>query len=201
MLSIVRQSSVFVLLTLWASLMTFICVALMIGHWVQLPRPAIGTFQELDSASVSSVTRRWKALHFLYSECQCSRRILKHLLEREPIQDIEEVIVLVGEPEPNREQLQKSKFNFEFLTPEELTRKYNVEAAPLLLVLSPDRAIRYSGGYTSRKQGLVMQDLSLIRKTIAGETIPPLPVYGCGVSESIKALTDPLGLKRITKSN
>ena len=201
MINMVRQTSVFLVLSGWAALMTFICVTLMIGHWIQLPRPVVGTFQEFDSASMSSDTGRWKAMHFLYSECPCSRRILKHLLAREPMQNIEEIIILVGPTETNLEQLKNSRFIFECVSPDELKCKYNVESAPLLLVLSPDHKIRYSGGYTTRKQGLTIQDISLIRRTVSGEAFQPLPVYGCGVSDAIKAITDPLGLKKTAKSN
>ena len=196
MLSSFRQTAVTVLLIVWFAAMSFICSTLMIGHWVQLPTPKVGSNQLFVSVSNSTENAKWRALHFLSSECVCSQRILKHLANREPLSDIEETIIIVGEPDANRDLVAGSKFSIDWVAPEELKSKYGVDAAPLLVVLDSDQTIRYSGAYTARKRGFPIQDVHLITQTLAGEVIQPLPLFGCGISKEMQSLTDPLGLKK-----
>ncbi len=196
MLSSYRQAAVTALLTLWFATMSFVCSTLMIGHWVQLPVPKVGSRQAFVSESNTSESMKWRALHFLSSECVCSKRILNHLLQRDPLSEIEETIVIVGETDAIRESVAGSKFAIEWSTPEELKCRYGVDAAPLLVVFDYDGTIRYSGAYTARKQGFPIQDVQLIKRALAGESIQPLPLFGCGVSREMQSLTDPLGLKK-----
>ena len=196
MLSSYRQVVVTALLTLWFAAMSFVCSTLMIGHWVQLPTPKVGSRQPFATDSDTSVSLKWRALHFLSSECVCSQRILKHLLQREPLSDIEEKIIIVGGLDATRELVAGSRFAIDWTSPEELKSKYGVEAAPLLVVLDSDETIRYSGAYTARKQAYPIQDVLLIKRALAGESIQSLPLFGCGVSGEMQSLTDPLGLKK-----
>lgn len=195
MLIKIREAAVVLLLALWATAMAFVCATLMIGHWVPLPTPKVGTRPQFAFPSHASANEGWKVLHFLYSECTCSKRILNHLLLREPIQGIEETIVMVGGQDSHKERISDEEFHWDWVTPEELKSKYSVEAAPLLVVLDPSHTIRYSGAYTARKQGFSIQDVSLITRIRAGESVRPLILMGCGVSKELQSLTDPFGFK------
>jgi len=199
MISWIRQTSVNILLAIWAAVMAFVCATLMIGHWIPLPAPQVGTRLQIGYISPANDSASWKAFHFLSCECTCSQRILKHLLDREPLQNMDEVIVCIGESDQNCELLFHCKYTVVWVKPEELKSKYNVESAPLLVVLDSDKIIQYSGAYTTRKQGFAIQDVSIISRTRDGESIPPFPLFGCGMSRDLQALTDPLGLKNQLK--
>ena len=194
MLKQFRYASASVLLALWAFIMSYVCAVLMIGHWVPLPVPKVGAPHFVSSSSMEG-SQGWKALHFLSSECPCSQRILNHLMKRKPLQDIEEIIVYVGESNEDFELITDSRYTLDRVTQEELKSKYNVESVPLLVLLDSTSTIRYSGAYTTRKQGFAIQDVRIISQTLAGETIPPLPLFGCGLSKEWTSITNPLGLK------
>ncbi len=192
-----RSSSVMrgggkVALVLWAAGMLVVTASLMVGHWVELPHPSKGVATELVSANTGS---SWHAFHFLYGDCPCSRRVLKRIVERNPLDIAHERIVLIGH-DPELEKVAHEKgYDVDVVTAPQLKERYGVESAPLLMVIDAEGVIRYSGGYTSRKQGLDIQDDSLIRRTVAGEVFEELPLYGCAVSKELKAIIDPFGLK------
>jgi hypothetical protein len=51
----------------------------------------------LSSLRERSDTRRWSAVHVLYAECRCSRRILEHLARSERPAQAQEKLLLVGD--------------------------------------------------------------------------------------------------------
>lgn len=182
----------------WAVLMVVIGASLMVNHWVPLPRPA---FEQTTSnaALVSFQTandeHRWTAVHFLYAECPCSRRVLNHLLDQSPREDVSERIVLIGDAPELSSKAEAQGYSVDCITPEELLSKYGVEATPLLMILDPDGQQRYIGGYTSRKQLLDVQDKVILDQLMSGQEVEPLPLFDCAVSGRLKSLVDPLGLK------
>lgn len=177
---------------IWGSFLTCAMATLMAGHWVSLPHPEKGTsLNGYRGQSVESVN----VFHFLYGDCGCSRRILKQLLKRDVVEGVSERIVLIGNDDAAESLATQKGFAVSRLTPAELKQQYEVESAPLLIITDNTGTIRYSGGYTSRKQGLDNQDLRIIQSILDGEQYSELPVYGCAVSKRLKDLIDPLNLK------
>jgi hypothetical protein len=167
----------------------------MVSHWFVLPRPDQGdpvmrsAFERLKETSA-----RLLAVHVLYADCACSRRIFDHLLEREPPAGVEEVVLLVGD-HPDFEAGAASKaLRIERVEPAQLKSAYHVESAPLLAVVT-DARVAYLGGYTERKQGPAIRDLDIFERLLREEEAPELPLFGCGVSRQLQALLDPLGIK------
>lgn len=185
-------------LPVWAIGMTCVVASLMVSHWVPLPHPQKGEalvgHETLDS-SFDGESAGWSAVHFLYADCPCSRRILDHLVARNALAVAREHIVLIGEQDPKAEEARAAGYEVAFVTPSELKQRFGIESAPLLIVTDVDGIIRYGGGYTSRKQGPDIQDDSLIRSAVAGRWQETLPLYGCAVSKQLKDLVDPLRLK------
>jgi hypothetical protein len=182
----------------WAVLMVIIGASLMVNHWVPLPRPqgtAISSKASLASFQADEAEHRWTAVHFLYAECPCSRRVLNHLLEQSPREDAIERIVLIGDAPELAMKAEAQGYKVDCVAPAELLAEYGVEAAPLLMVVDPDGQERYIGGYTSRKQLLDVQDRAILDSLMAGQEVEPLPLFGCAVSGRLKSLVDPLGLK------
>lgn len=185
-------------LAVWAAGASVVMAALMAGHWVALPKP------ERDdprlNASLASLPRderlaRWRMHHVLYAGCSCSRRVLEHVAARARTDDVDEIVLLVGEDAEFERVCRDRNLRVERVSREQLEQRFGVEAAPLLVITDPSGAARYCGGYTDRKRGLAYQDLATLARVRAGEQAPPLPVYGCGVTDSLQAALDPLGLK------
>lgn len=182
---------------LWAGTLCVIVASLMAGHWVVLPRPVHGAQLPIESFSEAGLNAEndCHTFHFLYSDCACSKRVFKQVLNRKPIANANERIVLVGENSELEASARKQEFDLDVVTPEELKSSYGVESAPLLVITDGLGTIRYSGGYTSRKQGLDVQDVDIIQRTLAGDEVEGLPLYGCAVSKGLQAIVDPLNLK------
>jgi hypothetical protein len=183
---------------LWAGGMILVVACLMVSHWVVLPHPKttdqVWTTQLNQTLGIHS--EQWTALHFLYGNCPCSRRILDHLVNRFPIDGCREKIVFIGEDREMTEAAGKRGYEVDEVTPEGLKTRYGVEAAPLLTVLDPSGNIRFAGGYTTHKQGPQIQDVNIIQQLIRRENVGELPLFGCAVSNELKSLVDPLGLKK-----
>lgn len=169
----------------------------MAGHWVTLPVPDRENDRLLEAVSAlpQAGERKWHLVHFLYGKCRCSQRTLDYLFERERPEEVAETLVLV---DPNEEQLQKAataQLEVETVQRAALKDRFGIESAPLLLIVNPSGEVTYSGGYTTRKQGLDFQDVELLNTAQANQPATPLPLYGCGVSRELQRYLDPIGLK------
>jgi len=182
---------------LWVPALCYVVGSLMVGHWLPLPTPARDDPRLVGavSARVNLEEPRWTRLHVLYAECPCSRRIYDALIERGSRPQIAETIVLVGRDEELERRAVERGYELDVLSPEQLRERYNVEAAPLFVIADPVGAVRYVGGYTDRKQGLAIKDEEILTGLMAGEEVETLPTFGCGVSQNLQAVLDPLNLK------
>lgn len=196
-MSTIAQSLGRFALPVWLIGLSVITSSLMVGHWITLPHPETGDRLPASVPVVFSDESGTYTFHFLYGDCPCSRRVLRRVLDRDPISGANERIVLIGD-DPEMESLAVSKgFSVDVVTPPQLKSIYGVESAPLLVMTDKAGNISYSGGYTSRKQGPDIQDDKIIRDVIAGRSVDELPLYGCAVSANLKAILDPLNLKTL----
>lgn len=178
--------------------MAFVAIGtLAVGHWWTLPKPDLK--DPLVGAAIhdrwQGSSRRWVGVHVLYSMCKCSERILRHLAERRPMPDMTEAVVLVGSNDDFERTIREKKYELETVTPTELTQKYHIQSAPLFAVMDPEGVLRYLGGYTERKQGLTIEDVTIVDRLRNARPVAELPLFGCAVSRSLQALLDPLGIK------
>ncbi len=182
----------------WALGMLFVVACLMVSHWVALPHPTT-TDQtwttQLNKARTTEV-KQWTVFHFLYGNCPCSRRVLRHILNRVPVNGCRETIVFIGQDTPSTEAALKRGFEADYVAPEDLKTRYGVEAAPLLTILDPSGTVRFAGGYTTHKQGPQIQDVRIIQALLKGDSVEDLPLFGCAVSAELTAIVDPLGFKK-----
>jgi len=182
---------------IWVLGLAAIVAMLMVGHVVALPRPD-RTNGELAAALASLRAQgsppTWMAVHVLGAECDCSRRIADHLLDGARPAGMSEVVLLVGHDDELAARLRKRMAVVE-VTPDELGRRFHIEAAPLLLAVDPAGAVRYSGGYTDRKRGPDIEDVRILAALVQGREVAAIPVFGCAFGESLKKELDPLGLK------
>ena len=171
----------------------------MVGHWVSLPKPDRGSvlrvpIHESDFAEALE-NSKLSIFHFLYKDCSCSQRVFQYLIQRKAHPVATEVIVMIDGNTAQRKEASDSGFMFFTTTPEKLFNQFGIESAPLLVASNPSSVIQYSGGYTSRKQGLDFIDGQVIEDLLAGKQVYENPVYGCGVSEQLKDIVDPFRIR------
>jgi hypothetical protein len=195
----------------WAIGMLLLGAGLLAKHVVALPAPTLAPalLTALDSVGPDAVgphsvgphnvdphrvgphgakrdraAPAWKSVHVLYSECRCSQRIVSHLLDSPRPPEFREVILWVGQVAPPAKL--RTKFHLIELTRARLA-SFGIEAAPTLLVIDPAGRLRYSGGYTERKQGPKIMDLAILEEARLGAPrLDSLPIFGCAVSERLK---------------
>lgn len=193
------------ILCLWGVALTIGCTIMMARHTIPLPTPDLEdgrTAQALNAHRVSTDADGWMMTHVLLSSCPCSRRITTHLLARHAEQGMEEHIFWVVDEDAAEQPLKdfpkrarSHGFIVHTISPAELARHYRIEAAPLLLILGPEeQQLLYSGGYTSRKQGHVIQDLEILERVRARHgPFEALPLFGCAASRALRETIDPTG--------
>jgi hypothetical protein len=166
--------------------MLAIGAGLLSRHLVALPAPAPSPKLTASMAELRRPGTRgaWLAVHVLYSECRCSERIVDHLLSTPRPSDWAEVVLWVGQREPDARLTQR--FDLRRVGSADLARM-GIEATPMLLAVDPGGVVRYAGGYTDRKQGPVIEDARILDAARRPERVASLPVFGCAVSERLRA--------------
>jgi hypothetical protein len=189
-----------VLLGIWLVGGVLLGGALLIRHLVAMPTPAATDSTLRGALDAITTPSRWREVHFLYRACTCSRRTIAHLLhDREP-RDVDQLVVMVddaGLPGPDDDRLRLAGFRVELVTPEILHDRFHVEAAPLLVVLTPDDELAYVGGYNRHKQSPAYEDLQIVEDLRAQRAVAALPVFGCATSARLARTFDPLGLDKL----
>jgi hypothetical protein len=190
-------------LAIWGAGCLVIGIYLLASHLLTLPAPAAADpvlHRGITAHRRPHQRDRWLALHVVYDECKCSQRVLDHLLAVARPTDVAERVILVTE---HREAsaawisaIPAHGFELDVVSPEQLVSEYNVEAAPLLVIVDPADTVRYVGGYTPRKQADDVRDLTVIAAVQRGETVEPLPTFGCAIGRALNERLDPLGIRR-----
>lgn len=182
---------------LWVPVLLMVVASLMVGHWVILPRPPTGD-PEVRAAVAqlrSKGDQPWMAVHVLYGDCPCSRRVLKHVLNSERPKGVSEKLVLVGQDPEFELRAREKGLTVDVVEMEQLLSKYHLMAAPMFLVVNPRGDVAYMGGYTARKQGPDIADREIIQHLMEGEAERERPVFGCAVGASLQDALDPLHIK------
>lgn len=173
---------------------------LLSAHLLTLPTPELTDLGPQRSAVAqrrTSQQRQWLAVHILDQECKCSLRVLDHLLDKpRPRGVVERIVLIASEVSRDRiSEIQAHGFDLDIVTPDQLADRYRVQAAPLLVVIDPADAVRYVGGYTPRKQADDVRDVAVLEALRRGESVEPLPTFGCVVGRSLRAKIDPFGIR------
>jgi hypothetical protein len=184
-----------VALWLWAPSCLVLVACLMVAHWVTLPVPESHDPRLAKGLDGLHRGPGWLAVHVLYAECPCSQKLVRHLLDRGALPDVEETILLVGDDGSLAADAPARGYAVEVVTQVELARRFGVESAPLLAVVDPRGTVRYVGGYTPRKQGADVHDVEIVAALRRGDGAAELPLFGCAVSRELQAMLDPLNLK------
>jgi hypothetical protein len=169
----------------WFTALTVMSAGLLSRHLLAMPTPKPTSQLGQSLHALEPVTaHRWLAVHVLSSECRCSQRIATHLLETQRPADWREVVLWVGDDAPPRELARR--FDVRRVTRHELAG-YGIEAAPLLVAVTPAGEVAYVGGYTDRKQGPVFHDLDVLTAAHSAVAVASLPVFGCATSDRLRS--------------
>lgn len=185
-----------VLIVCWGVVMTLVCTVMMGRHSIPLPAQNASDQQVARALAVHrtpSQADRWMMVHVFFSSCPCSRRLAEYLVSEQRPDDIAEHVLLVGDDPEWRARAQAHGLSVHVIEPEQLDASYHLQAAPLLVVLDPLDRVRYLGGYTTRKQGLGIQDLEILQDVRQDITVEALPLFGCAVSRELRRVVDPTG--------
>jgi hypothetical protein len=181
------------LLTAWAGVALVALSSLAVPHMA--PMPQAQREARLAGALLELRTERRARflVHVIAADCSCTQRLFEHLLARGPFAGAEEVIVFVGEDAVKRDAATRAGFRYTTLDAAELARRFGLESAPVLFAFDGE-SLRYAGGYFNHPSTLVALDADIAHRVTAGESPPPLPVYGCAVSDRLRKAVDPLGI-------
>lgn len=183
--SILRRRLGGATVTAWFAVMVVIGAGLLTKHVVAMPRPQAALLTPaLQMLRSPNEQNQWLAVHVLYSDCRCSQRVAEHLATTDRPQGWSEIVLWVGDDAPPTGL--PDHFDLRHTSAAQLA-SYGVEAAPSMILADPNGSIRYSGGYTDRKQGPVIDDLRILRAVHRSENVPSLPLFGCAVSSRLKA--------------
>jgi hypothetical protein len=173
-------------LTVWFAVMLAVGAGLLSRHLVALPAPAKSAKLAASMAQLRRPETQgtWLAVHVLYSECRCSQRIVEHLLSGARPTDWTEVVLWVGQREPDPALARR--FDVRRVAAADLARM-GIEATPMLVAVDPGGLVRYSGGYTDRKQGPVIDDVRILDASRKPDLVASLPVFGCAISDRLRA--------------
>jgi hypothetical protein len=168
--------------------------ALSVRHMASLPEPG-------DEALLSRAMLKLRRgssgnflVHVIYGECSCSRALFAHLVARGPFRGAEEVVLFVGTDPAKQTSARRVGFAFTTVSAPELTSRFGLEAAPVLLVFDSAKRLRYAGGYYAHPSTIAPLDEKIYSKLAAGANVEPLPVFGCAVSSGLQKSLDPLRL-------
>lgn len=182
----------------WATLVAAVITFQMASHVLSMPLPKnVNRFIEQIMGSRHPDPGKWTLVHVIYDHCSCTGSLLKHWVDRGPSKNAREVIMVVGDHIPYEKELEKAGFIIDKMERDPFVERFGIEAAPLLTVLDSHGNLKYMGGYFRSSATKIPLDEEIIRRTYLGETIEPLPLYGCALSRRLRKYIDPFGLSQI----
>ena len=93
---------------------------------------------------------------------------------------VQERVVQVGDEAEAERRLRDAGWVLEKWTAERVLDNFGARSAPVLVFVDPDGEIRYRGGYARRSDGRDgYRDQEIWSRLRNGESVPPLPAYGC----------------------
>ncbi len=106
-----------VVIVAWIVAVALVIAALMTGHWVVLPHPKAGenltpTLSDISDSTDAELT----ALHSLYADCPCSRRVLNQVPARHPIDRVREETVRIGDAQSANGLALSRRYQFDLQT-------------------------------------------------------------------------------------
>lgn len=134
-------------------------------------------------------------LHFLGTDCDCSKNVLNHLLQREARSDVEEKVFIIGNGTNWKSSLLVKKYQVVQNDMAYFEKNYDIKAVPQLTIINGEHLL-YSGGYSDdRNNRQKIEDQKIISAIIQNKKIDERPIFGCINGRDNRVAVDPLNLK------
>jgi hypothetical protein len=183
-----------IFLIIWIPVITAVIGFLMVNHLIAMPLPH--DYQKIqENMPQLRNGPGWLMVHVIYQNCSCTNSLTSSLLERGRQPGVDESIIFVGDDEAFKRKFEARGFSFSFESRDEIADQYGIEAAPMLLIFSPQDHLEYGGGYFERPSVYRSIDQKYLARLKKGENVEALPLYGCAVSTRLQKITDPFGIK------
>ena len=149
---------------------------------------------------IPDVSDEFGVIHFLTPLCSCSEQIFKHLVERGPLKEEKEVVILVDDSQGVFQRpLEEKGYSTKLISTDKLSEEFKsaIQGVPLLVIYEKNKKVRYAGGYYEKAiTPFTKIDIKKFTDSLhEGREIASLPIIGCAVSEEYKKILDPFGLK------
>lgn len=176
----------------WA--LAVVSLVSLLGTWHQSDFAVAGTFK---GKTMGSADGKWKMLHLMAGECQCSEYVTDYLIKRGPSSLASEKVTILDDTKDFASRLRAAGFEVEVKKYEDLKEDELPSGVPLLLVVSPLGKVVYEGGYSNRQINPLtqFQDLHVLANAQSETKESHLPAYGCYVAKKYQKKLDPLNLK------
>lgn len=183
----------------WCLLLVWACAVIVVGgaftsFHQSFRTPGAGVL----ALAGSSGGHDWRAIRFLSGSCQCSQRVMRHLLARQELAGVRKQVVMIDGSLPYLEdspallaRLAAAHFLITHIAEQAVPLDSGLRGVPLLLFVSPQNQIAYLGGYGAAGD----QDETIFRKLRTGLHPAALPMIGCAVGSRLQRRLDPLHLK------
>ena len=137
----------------------------------------------------------WRALHILADDCDCSKSVADRLASRGRLPNWREDVIVIGRDPVDDTSLTTTGFTVQHLTADDAARA-GFQGAPWLVLRDPAGRVVYSGGYTAARPapGQPTQETKIMQSVRGGQTVNPLPAFGCATSQNLRRQLDPLHL-------
>jgi hypothetical protein len=168
--------------------------ALSLQHMASLPEPDDEALLSRTMLALRRGSSENFLVHVIYAECSCSRALFAHLVARHPFPGAEEAVLFVGADPKKQESAKRAGFTFTPVSAQELTFRFGLEAAPILIVFDAAGRLTYAGGYYAHPATITPLDEKIYAQVSAGAKVEPLPVFGCAVSSRLQKTLNPLGV-------
>lgn len=180
----------------WALACTALLGTMAVSHVAPMPAfahpatsPTFAAFARLGAGRDRSLL-----VHVIATDCDCTRRLIAHLMAAHRTRGVDELIVFVGDASRWRAAAAEVGLPIVEIDADRLWLDYGVQAAPVLAVVSARGQVEYLGGYFDHPAARQPLDADIVKAWQRGTVPAPLPVFGCAVGTRLRERLDPLGL-------
>lgn len=174
---------------IWFLIISIPIASMMANHTFSLKASHSKNLRKLASQN------KFTVLHFLGTDCDCSKQVFNSLIHRKPRNDVEEKVYIIGKETNWKSQLSAKNYQVVQHEMEYFEKNYDIKAVPQLTIINGEKLL-YSGGYTSsRGNRSQIEDKKIIDDTVSFKKIEERPIFGCINGKENRVAIDPFNLK------
>ena len=182
------------LLAGWIGIAMVGVASLSLGHTVAMPGPDSEARLTRAMLALRRDATKTFLVHVISAGCSCTERLFAHLVARGSFPGTEEIVVFVGDDPAKRRSAEGAGFAFATVSAAELSARYGLEAAPVLVGFDVAGQLRYAGGYYNHPSTVSPLDERIHAQLERGAVPESLPVFGCAVSARLQTFMNVLDL-------